>query len=403
MNFPYYIARRYLIGKKSRNAINYITGISVAVTSLVTMALIVILSVFNGLSSLISSLYGAFDPDLKITAVQGKYFYPEKIEEILATYDSSISFAPVLEENILLKHKNKQFIGTIKGVGKEFNSVTNIDSILADGEVDFRNEKIPNAAVGQGLAYSLSIGLNFLTPIHVYAPNPKATPNTPPDKAFTHKTIFPTAIFSVQQDIDSKYLITDLSFAQAVLKADNKATAIEIGIKNGADSRQLEKLIKASLPEGFTIKSQQEQHEFLFKVMKSEKWAIYLIVCFILIIASFNIVGSLSMLIIDKRKDINILKSMGAGIQLIKKIFIVEGWMITGTGIVLGLISGIGICLIQEHFGLLELQGSGNFIVSAYPVDMQLPDIVIVVITVSAIGFSAAFYPVSRISQKFLT
>lgn len=406
MHLPYFIARRYLLGKKSRNAINYITAISIAVTALVTMALVAILSAFNGLSGLIASMYGTYDPVLKISAERGKYFDPTDVNSVLAQYADSIYFTEVIEEDVLLKHGEKQFIGRIKGVGANYQKSSEIDSLILDGKINFAAPNSKSAAVGQGLAYFLSIGLNFVTPIHVYAPNPKAGPNTPPDKAFRQRLIFPTAIFSAQQEIDSKLMITGIDFARDVLNAGTRVSAIEIGTKNPASEKQIKSLhnrLKTKLPEGIIIQNQQEQHQFLYKVMKSEKWAIFLIISFILAIASFNIVGSLTMLIIDKKKDIAILQSMGANIKLIKKIFIIEGWLITGSGILIGLITGLGISWAQQSFGLLKLQGMGNFIVSAYPVEIQSFDIILVTLTVSAIGFSAAFYPVSRITQKFIS
>ena len=405
MHLPYFIARRYLLGKKSRNAINYITAISIAVTALVTMALVVILSVFNGLSGLIASLYGTFDPAYKITTERGKFFDPTDASRILGQYGDSIHFTHVIEEDVLLKHGTKQFIGRIKGVGRNYQISSGIDSLILDGKIDFARDNSSSAAVGQGLAYFLSVGLNFITPIHVYAPNPKAGPSTPPDKAFRQRIIFPTAIFAAQQDIDSKLIITSIAFAQDVLNAGTSISAIEIGLRSDLSPRQsaaLGKRIKAALPQGLIIQNQQEQHRFLYKVMESEKWAIFLIISFILAIASFNIVGSLTMLIIDKKRDIAILQSMGANIKLIKKIFIIEGWLITGSGIVIGLATGLGICWAQQYFGIVKLMGTGSFIVSAYPVEIQSVDILIVSLTVSAIGFSAAFYPVSRITQKFI-
>lgn len=405
MHLPYFIARRYLLGKKSRNAINYITGISIAVTALVTMSLVAILSVFNGLSGLIASMYGTYDPALKISTEHGKYFDPKNAASVLARYSDAVIYTEVIEEDVLLKHGDKQFIGRIKGVGANYQKSSGIDSLILDGEIDFANENTPSAAVGQGLAYFLSIGLNFITPINVYAPNPKAGPSTPPDKAFRSRLIFPTALFSAQQEIDSKLMITNISFARDVLNAGDRVSAIEIGFKKPLTDNQIEKLQKElaqKLPAGLIIKNQQEQHQFLYKVMASEKWAIFLIISFILAIASFNIVGSLTMLIIDKKRDIGILQSMGANIQLIKKIFIIEGWLITGSGILIGLATGLGICWVQQAFGILKLQGMGNFIISAYPVEIQPFDIFIVTLTVSVIGFSAAFYPVSRITQKFI-
>jgi lipoprotein-releasing system permease protein len=405
MNFTYLIAKRYLLGEKSRNAINYITGISIAVTALVTMSLVVILSVFNGLSGLVSSMYGDFDPELKITPLTGKYFSPEEALSVLGKFSSDINYSVVIEENVLLRYGKKQFIGRIKGVEANYLDVTRLDSLVNQGGLSFIAGKRNSAAVGQGLAYSLSVGLNFLNPIHVYAPNPKAGPGAPPDRAFIRRSIFPEAIFASQQDIDGKYMISPLGFAQEVLGAAGKASAIEISVK-GNQGRQheqsLQRLIAKSLPENLRIRNLEEQHEFLFKVMKSEKWAIFLIITFILIIASFNIVGSLSMLIIDKKEDIKVFKSLGASTKQIKRIFIAEGLLISATGIFIGMSSGVAICLAQEHFGLLKLQGAGSFIVEAYPVDLQLRDLAVVVLTVAAIGLSAAFYPVSKISQKYI-
>lgn len=400
MKLPFYFAKRYLFGKKSKNVINYISAISVIVIAIVTMALFVVLSVFNGLEGLIVGMYDSFDPDLKITPSTGKTFVPSSLHCDIHKIPGVISYAEVIEEDVLMKYADKQFIGRIKGVSSNFTDITPITNQLTNGEYLINDTVIDYVIVGQGLAYFLSVGLHNADPIHIYAPSRNAKKITAPEKSYKHSYAYPSAVFQTQQEIDNKYFISSIGFARKLLDYTTEVSALEIKVAPGQVDNVKNTLEKA-LGSNFNVKDRYEQHEFMYKVLKSEKWGIFLIISFILLVASFNIVGSLTMLIIDKKKDIGILKSMGAENSLIKRIFLYEGWMISILGAFFGLALGLIICWLQINFGLLKLSQEGNFIIDSYPVVIQPLDILWVFLVVIVIGFIAAYIPTrSNIFKK---
>lgn len=403
MRFPLYIARRYLFAKKSQNAINIISGISMLGVAVGTMALVVVLSVFNGFDEVVKSLFNSFDPDLKIELNEGKTFTPDERFDDIQKLSGVAAYAEILEENALLKYGERQHIATIKGADESFIQVTGIDSMVYDGIMKLKDQNRPYAVVGQGVAFSLQIGLNFINPLFVYMPKRLGQINIAnPDDAFRRKHIFPSGIFSIEQDYDSRYVIVPIEFMRELLEYTDEVTSIELKFDPVADPDKVQEQIMDILGSDFSVKNRAEQNELFYKVMKSEKWAIFLILTFILIIASFNIVGSLSMLIIDKKNDIRSLRNMGANEKLIRRIFLLEGWLISIMGSFIGMLLGTGISWIQDKFELLKLSGSGTFIIDAYPVNLQAGDIVLVWITVLFIGFLAAMYPVREISKKYL-
>ncbi|MBA7516753.1 Lipoprotein-releasing system transmembrane protein LolE [subsurface metagenome] len=403
MNFSFYIAKRYLFAKKSRNVINIISAISVVGVSIGTMALIVILSVFNGFDNLIQSLFNSFDPDIKITIKEGKTFSSgvERIQN-LKKLKGVLYMSEIIEENALLKYDDRQYIVTIKGVSDEFINMSGIDSMIIDGEFILKENKNNYAVIGQGVALNLAVGLNFITPINIYVPKRTQKVSLNPEKAFSRKYIFPSGIFAIQQDFDSRYIIVPIDFARDLLDYSNEVSAIELKLDPVFNKDKIQEEIKKYLGTGYEVKNRFEQQELLYKIMKSEKWAIFLILTFILIIASFNVIGSLTMLIIEKKKDIDTLRSLGANLSVLRKIFLFEGWMISILGAILGLMTGTIICWIQQHFGLIKIQGSDSFVIDTYPVNIELPDFIYVFLTVLFIGYLAAWYPVRYISGKFL-
>lgn len=404
MNFSFYIAKRYLFAKKSRNVINIISAISVVGVSIGTMALIVILSVFNGFDNLVQSLFNSFDPDIKITIKEGKTFSSgaERIQN-LKKLKGVLYMSEIIEENALLKYDDRQYIVTVKGVSDEFINMSGIDSMIIDGKFILKENKNNYAVIGQGVALNLAVGLNFITPINIYVPKRTQKVSLNPEKAFSRKYIFPSGIFAIQQDFDSRYIIVPIDFARDLLDYSNEVSAIELKLDPVFNKDKIQEEIKKHLGTGYEVKNRFEQQELLYKIMKSEKWAIFLILTFILIIASFNIIGSLTMLIIEKKKDIHTLRSLGTSLPVLRKIFLFEGWMISVLGAILGLMTGTIICWIQQHFGLIKIQGSESFVIDTYPVYMELPDFVYVFVTVFFIGYLAAWYPVRYISGKFLT
>ena len=406
MRTAFYIARRYLISKKSVNIINLISGISVAGVTVGTFALVTILSAFNGLEYSIKSMFSSFDPDIKITAAQGKSFNLDQGNfDILRQLSGVASVTSVIEEDAMLLYGvDRTYFATIKGVPANYNEISGLDtSYITSGRFILEAEQIPFAVVGQGVAYYLSVGLNFSDPIHIYTLK-KGTSGRPSiANIFNHNTIYASGVFSNQQEIDSKYVLVPFGYAQELFQMGNEVSAVEIVLKPGTSEDLTKEEITRILGNKFVVKTQFEQHELFYKVMQSEKWVIFFILGFILIIASFNILGSLSMLIIDKKADIATLQSMGANQKLIRTVFLFEGWMISLLGAAFGIILGLIVCWIQIEFGLLKIPGDeGSFIFTAYPVQIRFSDFLAIFLLVSGIGFLAAWYPIRFISGKYL-
>lgn len=403
MKLSLYIAKRYLFAKKSRNAINVISAISVAGVTVGTMALITILSVFNGLEEMVRSIFSTSDPQVKITPVTGKVFSPDSLMlQQLASADGVEVFALALEENALLRYEEQQYIATVKGVSLNYAEVSDLDTAMWDGDFMLQGENgRPYAVAGLGVANYLGMRLNFVSPLAIYIPDRKAKIRAMPDNEFTRKYIYLSGIFAVEQEFDSKYVFLPISFARELLGYTEEASAIEVRLKPGADEKKAQKAIREVMGDGFLVQNRYEQQEIFYKVMKAERLAIFVILSFILVIASFNIIGSLTMLIIEKERDISILRSLGADKRLIKRIFIYEGWMISFIGTLLGLLLGFILCAAQQHFGIVKLAGD-SLLIDAYPVSMNLADFFIVAATVLAIGYAAAWYPVHYLSRRHL-
>jgi len=386
--------------------INIISGISVAGVTVGTFALVVILSVFNGLDTTIKSMFSSFDPDVKITASLGKSFDMKEGNFKAIQQIAGVKFiSPVIEEDAMLGYGDRQYFATVKGVPLDYPSISRLDSsFITSGEFVLEANHVPYAVVGQGVAYFLSVGLNFFDPIHVYTLK-KGTRGRPDvNNAFIHSTIYASGIFEIQQEIDSKYILVPFDFAKELFQMNTKVSAVEISLKEGFSDKEVKDQIVKVLGSKFNVRTQYEQHELFYKVMASEKWFIFSILGFVLVIASFNILGSLSMLIIDKKSDIIILQSMGANQKLVRTIFLFEGWMISIIGAVFGLILGIFICWIQVEFGIIKVPGNeGSFIISSYPVEIRLTDLVYIFLLVCGIGFLAAWYPIRFISGKYLS
>ena len=370
-----------------------------------TMALIVVLSVFNGFEKLVISLFNTFNPDLVITVKEGKTFNSNEFpSEKVKNIPGVVYFTEVVEENALLKHKAKQHIVTIKGVSEDFEKMSRLDTMIIDGEFILKNEGRSFTVIGAGVAYYLGANpKDFTNPISVYIPKRTKSTSLNFENAFNNQLILPSGVFSVQQDFDINYIIVPLEFARELLEYNDEVTSIELGLEQDADTDEIQSEIQNILGEHFLVKNQFQQQELLYKIMKSEKLAIFLILSFILLIATFNVIGSLSMLILDKKKDIAVLSSMGANKKLIKRIFLIEGLLISVIGAILGLTFGGILCWLQQRFGIISLgPGDGSFVVDAYPVQTQILDFVYVFITVFLIGLAATLVPVKQISKKYL-
>jgi lipoprotein-releasing system permease protein len=403
MKLSVYIAKRYLFAKKSRNAINIISTVSVAGVAVGTMALIIVLSVFNGLEGMVSSIFNTFDPNLKITAVKGKVFTPDPLMLAqLAEVKGVSAYSLTLEENALLRYGDKQFIAIIKGVDDNFTKVTSIDSSMWEGEFRLRTgNNDSKAVIGLGVANFLGIRINFIDPLIIYVPRRTGSITMNPENAFIRKYIFASGIFEVEQEYDSKYVFIPLDFIRGLLEYNSEVSSIEIKTDAYEDIDMIQSSVKKIFGENFLVKNRLQQQEIFYKVMRSERLAIFIILTLILLIASFNIIGSLTMLIIEKERDIEILKSLGADNSLIRKIFIFEGWMISIIGASVGIILGFVICWSQQRFGFIKLS-SETLMMNAYPIIMKLKDFIIVPATVLLIGYWAAWYPVRFLTKKYL-
>jgi len=366
------------------------------------MAMIVILSVFNGLDGVVKSLFSSFDPEFKITATEGKVFSSQdSLIKQLETIEGIAHYSEILEENVLLEYDGRQTFGKMKGVSANFNQTSGIDSMIISGEFLLENKYEKFATLGWGLSNALSINLNLLRAVKFWVPKRNVKPSLMNSNVFNIKAIFPIGIFNVMQDdYDGQLIIVPVEFAREMLEYTDEVSSIEIKADEGTDLNRLQQNIEQLLGSSFAVKNRFQQHEFLFKVMQSEKWAIFLIFSFILIIASFNLTGSLTMLIIDKKKDIITLQNMGAENKLIKNIFLLEGMLIALIGAISGLVLGVVICWLQQTYGLVELPQA--FVVQYYPVDMRVNDFLAVFVMVLIIGFIASWLPIHFITKKHL-
>ena len=399
MNLPILIARRYLFSKKSHNAINIVSGISVAGVTVVTAAMVIVLSVFNGFEGLVISLYNVFEAPVVIKPAEGKTLELSTIptDEILAT-EGVIGYVEILEESCLIRYRDKQYFARIKGVSDNFLELTDIDSMVVDGDAFMHVNGAPAALVGSGVAYHLSAQVNNpINPLEIYVPKRGSKATLDPSKAFNVKQIYTTGIFSVQQDFDLTYVITPIQFARELLDHEGRVSALEVALEPEADMEAIRETLQEKLGNDYVVKDRYQQNEILYKIMKSEKWAVFLILSFILMISIFNVIGSLTMLILEKKKDINILRSMGASEQTIQRIFVLEGIFISMIGAVGGLLLGLLVCWAQIQFEIIKLNSGGNYIVQAYPVEVQPMDVLYVFCVVAAIGLLAAWVPVRKI------
>jgi lipoprotein-releasing system permease protein len=398
-----YIAKRYLFAKKSRNAINIISAVSVAGVAVGTMALIIILSVFNGLETMVSAIFNTFDPDIKIIAAEGKTFIADTARlKLLANVEGVSAYSLTIEDNALLKYGSRQYIATIKGIDDNYTMVTNIDSSMWEGEFILKNDKGRMFAIpGIGVAQYLNIRVSFITPLEIIFPRKSGGDNFDPETAFNKKYIFPSGIFQVEKEYDSKYVYIPIDLARELTETEKGVTSVEVKFKPNADPAAVQKNIVKIFGKGFLVQNRYEQQAIFYKVMRSERLAIFFILTLILIIASFNIIGSLTMLIIEKERDIEILKSLGADNNLIRKIFIFEGWLISIIGAFSGIIMGFVICWLQQTYGLVKLH-SESLIMDSYPVVLKVKDFIIVPGTVLLIGYWAAWYPVRFLTKKYL-
>ena len=398
MKFSFYIALRYLFSKKSHNAINVVSLVSVAGIAIASMALVCTLSVYNGFNDLIGSLFSAFDPDIKVALVKGKTFtLSSEFEKELREMEGIELISPVIEGNALVKYNDRQVAAIVKGVSDNYEQATKIDDIIFDGTFALKDEIVDYANFGLGLASSLGIKAGFVYPLEIYVPRRNATVNLlNPTASFSIESAYIGAVFATNQQVyDDHYMIVSIDLTRRLFSYENEISALEVKLKEGVNVKKIQKKIEALFGGEYIVKDRYMQQETSFRMMKIEKWLTYLMLSFILMIAIFNVVGSLSMLIIEKEADAATLRSMGASRRLIASIFMLEGWMISFVGAVLGIVNGIILCYAQIWFGLIKLSAStGTFVVDAYPVRVNFTDLCFILATVLAFGWFSAWYPV---------
>ncbi len=399
MRFSLFIALRYLFSKKKHSAINIVSMICAGGICVGTIALVCILSVYNGFQEQIEKMFSTFDPDIRIVTVQGKVFDNNDpgINKVKQRTDVQ-SYADVLEENAMIKCENKQTTVTVKGVSTNYTDLIKTDSIMCDGNFILATEQRNYGVVGVALAAQLNASLFMQTPLTLYAPKHDATVDIGnPESAFSEDAITLSGVYSVKQEnADSRYIFVPIELARTLFGYSNQTnSALELNLKKGFDPNSVKKDIQKTVGNKFKVQDKKEQHEDFYRMLKVEKWITFLILTFILLIAIINVIGSLTMLIIEKTSDISTLRCMGADETTIRHIFVLEGWFTTAFGAILGVVIGLALCLLQEQYGLIKL-GNGNdqtFIVDAYPVNVQAADIAAILGTVLILGFLVAWLP----------
>jgi lipoprotein-releasing system permease protein len=405
MNVPSFISGRYFHSRKGRNVIHLMSRVAIAGVFVGSMALITVLSVFNGFESLVKELYGTFDPDLLMIPAQGKTLHipsdrMHKIRSVKGVRQCSGS----LEENVLLKFNQQQTFARMKGLERSYLDSSALSQQIRVGKFSFGDSHHPLACLGQGVAATLGAHPDdVFSSLQVYLPDKTAgAEEIRTGSAFRSDRIYPGSVFSVQQDVDNKYFLVPIEFAKGIMDVpDEHYSTLEIRLNTGADEKKIKQELRL-IAGDCRIQNKTEQHSLLFHIMQTEKWAVFSILLFILILASFNIVGSLTLLIHDKKQDLFILSAMGAGETTLKKIFFIHGMRITLYGAFLGVACGLLICAGQIHFGWLKLGDSGSFVVDAYPVKIMANDILLSLLGVSLIGAGAAIYTTAGLKTSFL-
>lgn len=406
MTFPFYIAKRYLFSKKSTHAINIISGISAVGVAVATMALVVTLSVFNGFSDLVATFFTSFDPQLKIVPAKGKTMPADapaldKVRQLTAVEVAT----NCLEDQALAVYQDKQEMVTVKGVDDNFTNLVNIKDILVgDGVFDLHAANLEYGVIGIRLAQTLGTGTKWRDYLHIFAPRHEGQLDmTNPTEGFVEDSLLsPGVVFQVKQaKYDKAHIITSLDFASRIFERQGEISSLELRIKSGSDINSVKKDIQEIVGDQYKVEDRYEQQADTFRIMQIEKVMAYIFLTFILMVACFNIIGSLSMLIIDKKDDVVTLRNLGATDKQITQIFLFEGRMISAAGAIIGIIIGLLLCWLQQQFGIVRLgSGSENFIIDAYPVSVHYSDVLIIFITVMLVGWLAVWYPVRAISKR---
>lgn len=406
MSFPFYIARRYLFSKKSTHAINVISFISVIGVAVATMALVVVLSGFNGFSDLVASFFTNFDPQIKVEAAKGKAIPADDPTLAKIKLLQSIEVATeCVTDQALATYHGRQMMVVVKGVSNNFDSLTHISNILfGDGTFKLNVANLDYGVLGIGVAQQLNTGVEWNNYLHIYAPQRKGQYDASnPINAFVADSLLsPKAVFQVKQGkYDNNYIITSLAFARRIFNRQGEITSLELRVKAGEDINKVKSEIEEISGDKFLVKDRYEQQADTFNIMRIEKLFAYVFLTFILMVACFNIIGSLSMLMIDKKNDVKTLRNLGATDKQINQVFLFEGRMISAAGAIIGICFGLLLCWLQQTYGLVKLGGQeGNFVVNAYPISVHPWDIVGIFATVIIVGWLAVWYPVRYMSKQ---
>lgn len=399
----FFIARRYLFSKKSTNVINLISAISVIGVMVATMAMVVVLSVFNGFSDLVATFFTAFDPQIEITPAKGKTVAADDpaLVEIRKMDEVEVA-TECVQDQALAIYGDKQAMVVIKGVDDNFTQLSRINDICyGDGLFELHAADIQYGTPGIRLAQTLGMPARYDGYLHIYAPRRTGQVDlaNPLDGFVVDSLLSPGVVFCVQQGkYDKNHIITSIAFARMLFQCDGELSALEIKLKPGCDVATVKKKMQAVCGERFRVMDRYEQQEDTFNIMKIEKLMGYIFLTFILVVACFNIIGSLSMLIIDKKKDTDTLRNLGARDSLIRQIFLLEGWLISIIGAILGVGLGLLLCLLQQQYGIVSLgESSGSFVVDAYPVSVHYSDVILIFLTVVAVGFASVLYPIKKV------
>lgn len=398
MNLEFRIARRYLFSKKSTNAINVISGVSATAIGVGTLALILVLSVFNGLESLVKSLYTVFYPEIAFTADASKTFaVNEQVLGVLKQDPNVRYYAFSLEENALLEYGDQQHICTVKGVDPQyFRVVSGFDSFMIAGRKDVQLGDFDFILLGAGVAQKMNINTEqAITPVGVYLPRRTASSMASPENAFQKSYLMAGGVFAISDEFDSRYALVPLDFFQRLTENEGRATKAELKLHDPAQAEATVNRLRKSLGPEFRVQTRYEQNEVLYKVLKTEKWAVFAILSFIIIIAAFNIIGALSMLVLEKKKDLAALTALGLPNRSVTRLFLLEGWLLSFFGGMAGMLLAVVLCLLQEHVGLVPMPGS-TFIIHYYPVEMRPGDFLAVAGIVTFISLVTAWLPAKK-------
>ncbi len=404
MNLSLFIAHRYLFSRKSHNAINVISAISVCGIAIATMAMVTVLSVFNGFGGIVEGLFSAFDPHLKITVREGKVFsYDTPAFDKVLQLPAILTLSESLEENALFKFEQQQVPVRVKGVPEEFRLMADMDRLMVDGSFRLQEDVVSYTTLGAGLAATLGARPGFINPVEIYVPRRDVRVNLAnPSAAFTTGYAQIGGVFTLNQpEVDEQMAIIPIALARELFNYEDEVTSLDIMLTADASVKKTKGEIERLLGDQYLVEDRYEQQRESFRMLQIEKWVTFLILAFILLIAVFNVVGSLSMLIVEKKADIRSLRHMGASNRLVTRIFLFEGWLITLIGIVAGIVAGLVLTLLQQHFGLLRLSNvPGAYLIDAYPVIVKLSDLLVVFTVVSLIGLLTVLYPVNNLRKQ---